>query len=125
MNLSTAFLPLHSRRQQEESRHLMSAPAQAVHPPIYPGTIMTKVKTKDRDLKVGDNNYLYDLHLLLLNDIIPLDKLRLYSPMIGTMSMSSLNTETELTVNAARASKPGSVSTELKLRSEKEKSITC
>ena len=28
-------------------------------------------------------------------------------------------------LNAARASKPGSVSTELKLRSEKEKSITC
>ena len=37
----------------------------------------------------------------------------------------SLNTDEELTVNAARALKPGSVSTELKLRSEKEKSITC
>ena len=35
--------------------------------------------------------------------------------MVGTMSTYSLNTEAELTVNAARASKPGSVSTELKL----------
>ena len=42
------------------------------------------------------------------------------STMVGTMSTSSLKTEAELTVNAARASKPGSVSTELKLR----KSIT-
>lgn len=54
---------------------------------------------------------------------------------VGTMSTSSLNTEAELTMNAARASKPRCVSTELKLmggspsswrlRSEKEKSITC
>lgn len=34
---------------------------------------------------------------------------------VGTMSTSSLNTEAELTMNAARASKPGCVSTELKL----------
>lgn len=34
-------------------------------------------------------------------------------------------TEAEFSINAARASKPGSVSTELKLRSEKDKSITC
>lgn len=34
-------------------------------------------------------------------------------------------TEAEISINAARASKPGSVSAELKLKSEKEKSITC
>lgn len=47
------------------------------------------------------------------------------STIVGTISTSSLNKEAELTVNAARASKPGRFSTELKLRSEKEKSITC
>ena len=38
---------------------------------------------------------------------------------------SSRNTDAELTIKAAQASKPGRFSTELKLRSEKEKSITC
>ncbi len=45
--------------------------------------------------------------------------------MVGTMSTSSLKTDCELTVNAARASYPGKFSTELKLSSENEKSITC
>lgn len=44
--------------------------------------------------------------------------------MVGTISTSSRNTEAELMVNAARASYPGNVSTELKLRSKKEMSIT-
>lgn len=37
------------------------------------------------------------------------------APTVGTMSTSSRKTVDKLTVNAARASKPGSVSTELKL----------
>ena len=40
------------------------------------------------------------------------------------MSTSSLKTDCELTVNAARASYPGKFSTEFKLISENEKSIT-
>ncbi len=46
--------------------------------------------------------------------------------MVGTMSVSSRNTEDETGVeNAARAEKPGSVSTELRGSSEIEKSMTC
>lgn len=53
-------------------------------------------------------------------------KLIYYCPLNDRLVDSNiLKTESELTVNAARASKPGSVSTELKLSSEKEKSITC
>ena len=45
------------------------------------------------------------------------------STMAGTMSTSSLKTVAELTVKAARASMPGTFSTELKFRLSKEKSI--
>lgn len=41
------------------------------------------------------------------------------------ISNSINTTETEFSIHAARASKPGSVSAELKFKSEKEKSITC
>ena len=47
------------------------------------------------------------------------------STMVGMMSTFSRKTVAELTVKGARSSKPGSVSTELKLRSEKDKTITC
>ena len=46
MNHSTVFSRLHSSPRPVESRHLMSAPAQAVHHPICLGTIMTKINTK-------------------------------------------------------------------------------
>lgn len=46
---STAFSLLHSRRQPEESRHRMSAPAQVVHLRIYRGTMMTKTNSEDRN----------------------------------------------------------------------------
>lgn len=42
------------------------------------------------------------------------------STVVGMMSTFSRKTVAELTVKAARSSKPGSVSTELKLRSEKK-----
>lgn len=44
-------------------------------------------------------------------------------PILGRLM--SLKTIAELTISAAWISKLGSVSTELKLRSEKEKSLTC
>ena len=79
MNLNTAFSPLHSKPQREESRHRMSAPAQAVHHQICLGTIRTRISFKDRNPKADDDNNPYDLHLPFFNDAATPDRLRLYS----------------------------------------------
>ena len=54
MNLNTAFLQSRFRPQPEESRHRMSAPAQAVPLPICLGTITTSTNSKKRSSKDGD-----------------------------------------------------------------------
>lgn len=56
-NHSIAFSLLHSKRQQEESRHLMSAPAQEVHLPICLGTIKTRIGFTNRNPKVADKTW--------------------------------------------------------------------
>ncbi len=118
MNHSTASLLLHSRLPSEESRHRMSAPAQAVHLPICHGAIMSMTSANDRKSKVDDDNYLqitnlpFPLSLPQRTDEIVL------STMVGMMSTFSRKSVAELTVKATWVSKPGSISTELKLSSE-------
>lgn len=53
MNHSTVFSRLHSSPRPVESRHLMSAPAQAVHHPICLGMITAKTNSNDRSPKAG------------------------------------------------------------------------
>lgn len=118
MNPNTAFSPSHFRPPPEKSRHRMSAPAQAAHLPICHGAIMSMTSANDRKSKVDDDNYLqitnlpFPLSLPQRTDEIVL------STMVGMMSTFSRKSVAELTVKATWVSKPGSISTELKLSSE-------
>lgn len=82
-------------------------------------------------MKKGDSGAGY-AEQVIISPVV--DELRLSPPhgmyknvsstIVGTVSTSSRNTIAMLTVYAARILKPGSVSTKLKLRLEKERSIS-
>lgn len=89
-----------------------------------PWKITTKINKKGRNPKVEGDNYLQIMNLPFPLSLPQRTDEIVLSTMVGMMSTFSRKNVAELTVKAARVSKPGSVSTELKLSSEKEKSIS-